>query len=381
MAKQDKPNPAAAPAPKKGYLKQEDIPSISIQTALRVPQALRDNFAKQPTKPLHVAKAMGVSAGSGPFRMICGASIAYGLTEGGAFADLISLTDLGRRVVAPLKEGDDSKAIKEAFLKPRVIREFLTKFNNNALPKDDIGKNILEELGVPRNVVDRAWTAIVEGSKSLGLLVENKGKWYVDIDITAKVNGLQTPAITPVDEDNGLGEDDANVAEGVVNFESKAPPPNPPKPERGNAIFLGHGANKAPLEQLKKMLTALKIPYKVATEEPNQGLPIPTKVARIMAEECSSAILTFTKDIKFFDAEQQEVWRPSENVMHELGASGVLYGGRIIIFKEKGLTLPSNFSSIGYIEFETGHLESKTMDLLQELVVFGLVKISAAGSD
>jgi predicted nucleotide-binding protein len=98
-----------------------------------------------------------------------------------------------------------------------------------------------------------------------------------------------------------------------------------------------------------------------------------------MSKECSSAILVFTKDQKVYDEEGNEVWHARENVSHELGAASVLYGGRIIIFKEKGLVLPTNFSSIGYIEFETGHLQSKTMDLLKELVAFGLVKISPAG--
>lgn len=112
-------------------------------------------------------------------------------------------------------------------------------------------------------------------------------------------------------------------------------------------------------------------------EEPNRGLPIPDKVAELM-RQCSSAILIFTKDELFFDKDHSEVWRPSENVIHELGAASILYGGRIIILKERGINLPSNFSSIGYIEFDPEALAAKGIDLLKELIAFGLVRVTAA---
>ena len=94
--------------------------------------------------------------------------------------------------------------------------------------------------------------------------------------------------------------------------------------------------------------------------------------------ECGSAILIFTKDEKFTNEDGGEVWRPSENVGHELGACSFAYEDRVVIFKEQGITLPTNFSSIGYIEFEENAIEAKTAELLQELIGFGLVKITAA---
>jgi predicted nucleotide-binding protein len=92
--------------------------------------------------------------------------------------------------------------------------------------------------------------------------------------------------------------------------------------------------------------------------------------------QCGSAILIFTCDEKFFDEEGNEIWRPSENVVHELGAASLLYEDRIVIFKEKGLHFPTNFQSIGYIEFEVDSIDAKTADLLKELIGFGLVKVT-----
>jgi hypothetical protein len=52
----------------------------------------------------------------------------------------------------------------------------------------------------------------------------------------------------------------------------------------------------------------------------------------------------------------------------------------VVIFKEKGLTLPTNYASVGYIEFDGAEepIEAKTADLLHELIGFGLVTITPA---
>ena len=71
-----------------------------------------------------------------------------------------------------------------------------------------------------------------------------------------------------------------------------------------------------------------------------------------MRDECSSGIFIFTADERFVrelaSGETEEVWRPSENVVFELGAASILYENRIVIFKEKGVTFPSDFSDLGY---------------------------------
>ena len=143
-----------------------------------------------------------------------------------------------------------------------------------------------------------------------------------------------------------------------------------PKP-----IFVGRGENKSPLQQLQRLLTTFQIPHKIVVDEANLGRPISQKVKETI-EDCGSAILIFTRDEQFFDASGNEVWRPSENVVHELGATSLAYGDRIVIFKEKGLHFPTNFQSIGYIEFEANDIQARTADLLKELIGFGLVRVT-----
>jgi predicted nucleotide-binding protein len=158
-------------------------------------------------------------------------------------------------------------------------------------------------------------------------------------------------------------------------LQEKAKDANVARRASGQGIFVAHGKNKKPLEQLKKILEQFKIPYKLAVEEPNLGRPISVKVKETM-ESCNCAILIFTADEELKDKDGNTIWRPSENVVFELGAAGFLYENRIVIMKEDIVQFPSNFKDIGYISFQKDQLEAKAMEILKELIGFEIVKVS-----
>jgi hypothetical protein len=116
---------------------QTDVPAYSLDYALRISKAILVDCGDTAAAPLDVARVMGLSPTSSLFRMLCGASIAFGLTEGGYNADEIKVQPLATRIVETAEEGNDLSARREAALRPRVIREFLTKYDGRALPKDN----------------------------------------------------------------------------------------------------------------------------------------------------------------------------------------------------------------------------------------------------
>jgi hypothetical protein len=65
-------------------------------------------------------------------------------------------------------------------------------------------------------------------------------------------------------------------------------------------------------------------------------------------------------------------------VVYELGAASFAYEDRVVILKESGIDFPTNFSSVGHIEFEEDAIEAKTMEILKELIGFKLVKVTPA---
>ncbi len=177
------------PGAKASRLSQEDVPSYSLSEALRVVRAIADNYAYNPTRPLNVAGAMGISPTSSAFRMITGAALAYGLTTGAAKAPEIGLTPVGLRIVRPTIEGDDLAAMREALLKPRVVGEFLREYDGAALPSDDIAKNVLQQKGVPTDRTESVLALIIAGASEVGFIKEYSGKRFVDLTATGSGDG------------------------------------------------------------------------------------------------------------------------------------------------------------------------------------------------
>ena len=245
-------------------------------------------------------------------------------------------------------------------------------YRGKKLPEDQYLMNTLvREFGVPSKDAERCARIFRADMEYAGLLVQTKTGYF----LTDDVEGAPAPTRTVVDNDGDEGSSEADASEVLTSppaFTTTATVNEKPKP---SAIFVGHGKDKRPLAQLERFLAEYKLPHKLAEREPNAGRPIPQKVADTM-RECGAAILIFTPDEELRDLDGKPVFRPSENVAHELGACSVLYDNRIVIFKEKSVTLPTNYSSIGYIEFEAENLASKTIELFRELINFGLIKVS-----
>ena len=198
--------------PARNYVSQTDIPIIPLDQAIRVPSALADHYGSRPTSPLRVAAAAGISPTSSMWKYVTGSAIAYGLTTGGYNANEIALTPLGRRIVKPLEEGDDDVAMREALLRPKIIGEFLRRYDGSKLPRADIATNVLHDLGVPSERTERAFELIVRGAEGVGFIHEIKGSRYVDLGA-----GAPMKAAPNVDDS---ADDDVEVASRV-----QMPPP------------------------------------------------------------------------------------------------------------------------------------------------------------
>ncbi len=155
---------------------QSDVPAYSIEKALSIARAIGDNYAYKAVSPLDVASALGVVPTTGPFRMLTGASVAYGLTTAGWNAGEIAITPLGLRIVRPLSEdGDAEFAKREAWrFKPKIIGDFLRRYDSAALPKDDIARNVLMTMGVPADLLNDVLTMVLEERKICWILTTYK---------------------------------------------------------------------------------------------------------------------------------------------------------------------------------------------------------------
>lgn len=333
---------------RKAGVRNRNYPPLKLEDALRVPRAIQDQAGGIEVGRLTLADLLDVSPGSSGFSDAVAASRLFGLTNGGINADTFSLTETGDKATG----GDEVAqvaALKSAVMNIAPYKAFFEAFRNKKVPSDAVLREFLpKNAGVPVERVDECIEFMRADGRTAGLIRVTKGGDYIDLE--------GAPALPEAPQAERPEADDEDIAPPA---EDEAPPAAPLVPETPAApkkVFIAHGKNRTPLEQLKKALDQFKVKYAVAVDEPNKGRPISKKVADLMQDECSSGIFIFTADERFLrekgGGEPEEVWRPSENVVFELGAASILYENRIVIFKEKGVSFPSDFSDLGYIEFE-----------------------------
>lgn len=371
-------------------------PVYGLEEALQVAQTIQDRASGMPVDKLTLAELLDVTPSGEKFRNLVMASRAYGLTEGGKSATEFSLTRNGEAASGADEVARD-EALKNAVLNIPHFKTFLEDFDGKKVPATTVMRSYMVGTAqVPEEWAEESVERVLADARFAGMLREVKGADYV------AVGGGGTRAVLErVRADEEEADDDAGSEEGLdpqapddeparerhvvstPDGEARQQRDAPTKPEPPKKVFVAHGKNRAPLQTLKDNLTKLKVPFAVAIDEPHAGRPISAKVANLMRDECSSAIFIFTADERFLkedeDGTTQEVWRPSENVVYELGAASILYGNRIVIFKEKRVSFPSDFSDLGYIEFETDQFAHEMGSLVGELVALDILEIRAKG--
>lgn len=354
---------------KRKYLSQTDVPRISLNEALRIPFAIHENYGGNPTAPLKVAQALDLTPSSGHFRIIAGAAVAYGLTDGGPNAPQIGITPLGFRVVKPLVEEDDFYAKRDSFLKPQIISAFLTKYDNSPFPREDIAKNVLEELGVPKDRVGEVLELITEEADRLGFLTDIKGKKYVSLSDDSAPNTAAQDSIPSIPSQNKKEMPNTDEAPKNVGVSKEIIPiTNDNKSERLKRVFITHGKNHEFIEPIKKLLAFGEFQPVVETEKETVSKPVPDKVLDSM-RSCGAAIIHVDAEQILKDDNGQPCDIINPNVLIEIGASMALYGRRFILIVRQGINLPSNLQGLFEVRYQGDSLDGNATVRLLEAIM------------
>lgn len=370
MARKARAATAGTQTPKgtrKKRVRQTDVPSVSLDRAIRVPRAIAESYAKQATPPKDIAAALEVSPTSSSFRMICGAAIGYGLTDGGASAPLISLTPLGMRIVSPTVEDDDKEAMREAVLTPTVQKRFLERYDGSQLPSEKIAKNVLEQFGVPADRAAEVYASIRKNAQMVDFIETKDGTDYVAFRPTPATNLGDTTRETDPDEQIPVGSDDSAIGE----TEPLAGDPATPAATTANRrVFISHGKEAGIVEQLKAMLEFGEFEPIVAVEEESSSAPVPKKVMDSM-RKCSAGIIHVSAEEQLLDTDGNRHHIVNQNVLIEVGAAMALYDDRFILLVEEGTTLPSNLQGLYEVRYSGAKLDYEaTMKVLKAARTF-----------
>jgi predicted nucleotide-binding protein len=333
---------------RRGRVSQADVPAYSLEQASRIPHAIGENYALKPTPPLDVAAAVGLSPQSSQFRMITGASIAYGLTLGGYNSGQIEVTPLGRRIVAPTVEGDELIARREAALRPRVIREFLEHYDGNKFPRDEIALNVLTNLGVPREATQRTLGLVRETAKAVGFFRDIKGSLYVRLSGERSSSSAESD-VAPQSE----------LTAEMGSTRSAPRPEGSALAQENRRVFITHGKNKSFLDALKSLLGFGELEPVVSVERESVSQPVPDKVLGDM-RTCSAAIIHVDAEQKLLRQDGEVEFVLNSNVLIEIGAAMALYDRRFVLLVKEGVRLPSNLQGLYVVSYSGDAMDGDT---------------------
>lgn len=146
-------------------------------------------------------------------------------------------------------------------------------------------------------------------------------------------------------------------------------PQLPPAPFQPITFIAHGGSNQSQLNKLKEFLLALGAVPVVVEEQPSLGLSILDKVRYYIAY-CNSGIALITAEDRLQGSNEV---RGRPNVDHEIGIlmESANIGGRLIILKEQGVTLPSNYRELVWTEFSGDNLDSALTQIVKEFRAFG----------
>lgn len=353
--------PPRRPTKKRPRKPSRPHPAFALEETLSVARAIQANNAGQPMNRVLLATAMGYSPSTTKFRELLSSSIKYGLTKGSEKASAIEVLELGARAISPTNSPDRAEARRQAFFSVPLYKRIADHYTNNKVP--DLLPMI---LGRPPYGIDLEWAEDVaksfrENARFLGYLQPN------GFLVLEQSEGLQ-PAVEAAVE--------AAVETEVTPDAPDAPDVSEAPDDKPLRFFIAHGKKHLPLNQLTKLLDGWGVKHAVAKDEPHEGRPIPEKVADTM-KGCTAGIFIFTAEDGYFDEAGQPLPQPNLNVVFELGAASLLYGRKIVVFKQRGVEFPSDFDDLGYISFEGDNLKSAGIELLNELIKLGAVRMTA----
>ncbi len=249
-------------------------------------------------------------------------------------------------------------------MKPRISKAFFERYRRAKFPNDTIAINVLKSLGIPADRVQSALAILKANGRYAGIIRDIPTGPFVNLDSP----GVPAPTATPA-----LPEADAEEEDATARAKPEISPPTPAQPvfdSKNNRVFISHGKQKAIVDQIKELLAFGNFDPIISVERESTAIPVPEKVFEDM-RSCTAGVIHVGAEGKYVDSDGNEHTKVNDNVLIEIGAAMALFGKKIILLVEKGVTLPSNLQGLYRCDFEGDRLDYEaTMKLLKTFSQF-----------
>lgn len=158
----------------------EVLPRRTLQDSESVISALYNEYAGKEATWEELAKILDLSPKSNSMKYLMWAAQAYGLI--GKDGSRYSLSETGRKIVAPTFEGEDLDARVKALLTPSLLSKFYTDYNGHPIPSPQHFSNVLEtKYQIPRDRVEEAKVTIIENAKHANILENRDDSQFISL--------------------------------------------------------------------------------------------------------------------------------------------------------------------------------------------------------
>ncbi|HVS80842.1 MAG TPA: hypothetical protein VHE60_03845 [Pyrinomonadaceae bacterium] len=188
------------------------FPKVTLEEAIELAQAIEEKNAGNPILAEHLAPMLSFrKAADWRFTDILSSANQYGITEGTGSTATVSLTEIGRDIVAPSSPLQRQAALIKALESVELFRKVSDFYASKPIPEDEyFGNTLTRDFGVPR---ERVPTFISVFQTNLGYLKaftsDSKGRPVVTI---TKRDSVAAPAVVessqtqPPSEGEGVRE-------------------------------------------------------------------------------------------------------------------------------------------------------------------------------
>ncbi len=282
--------------------KRRTYPFHPLENAKDVGETIQNSNSGLPMDRFLLSKALNTTPKSSGFVMKLNSSSRYGITAGGYNDATISLTELGKSLVAAKTSEERKRALVECAIKPDVFREFYQRMDGKQVPEFAYAKNILErDHQVNQELSKECFDIIVANGLHVKIIQEVKGLLWVNLTAT-----LTQPQTSNVEEVDKLQEISTNK------------------------VFIGHFGDLELLEKIEILLDEFKIEFVVVNLSESKKSPLASK-ANYELKNCHAAIILADN---VGSTEPNYIYRLSALI----GAASMLYGNKLLLIGPKDVT-------------------------------------------
>lgn len=175
----------------------EWLPRLPLEPTLVVAEALRNAFAGKATSANELSSVLGIAPHSRHFTDLISSAVAYGIVNKEA-TNVYSLSEIGRKIIAPTYEREAAEGKRKAVLNPFVPSIFYSDFDGYPLPPAEVLPSILQtRYEIPPTRVPSAIRVVVDNAIFAGILERSSsGEQIINLSDTSREN---TPSL-------GVGE-------------------------------------------------------------------------------------------------------------------------------------------------------------------------------